>query len=119
MKIRYDEQGQILAVGDDACDWPAPVLRLDDQDAPADLLAALGPVGYVVKKGKLIKTQARITAFAFPDTLAAALAGEPAAAMVETAAPTPMVESAGVSAAGSAASTPGAAKATKTKRTGK
>lgn len=119
MKIRYDEQGQILAVGDDACDWPAPVLLLDDHDAPADLLAALAPGGYLVKRGKLIKSEALIAAFALPETLAAALAGEPAAAMVETNAPTPVAEPAGASHAESAASTPGAAKAAKTKRTGK
>jgi len=55
MKIRYDAQGRILAVGDDANDWPAPLLQVAARDVPADLTATFALGKYVVQQGKLVK----------------------------------------------------------------
>lgn len=82
MKIRYDDKGQILAVGDDACDWPEPLLKLAGKDLPPDLLG--GPGRYMVRKGKLVKTAgAGGTAFELPAALSAAGRVEPVAALFE------------------------------------
>lgn len=69
MKIRYDDKGQILAVGDDGCDWPEPLLQLAEKDVPADLLGSLAR--YVVRKGKLARAGGTDPAFAPPAALVA------------------------------------------------
>lgn len=81
MKIRYDDKGQILAVGDDACDWPEPLLKLPARDLPADLLGALGHYG--VRKGKLARVAGAPAGFEAPAALRAAGSVEPLAALFE------------------------------------
>lgn len=82
MKIRYDDKGQILAVGDDGCDWPEPLLKLAEKDLPADLLGGLGR--YVVRKGKLAKAAGTgAAAFELPAVLLEAGRTAPVAALFE------------------------------------
>ncbi len=81
MKIRYDDKGQILAVGDDGCDWPEPLLKLAAKDLPPDLLGAMGH--YVVRKGKLAKAAGAAAAFDAPAALRAAGGVAPVAALFE------------------------------------
>jgi len=59
MKIRYDAKGSILAVGDDGCDWQGRVLGISERDVPGDLLATFALGKYVVREGKVAKTQER------------------------------------------------------------
>lgn len=69
MKIRYDAKGNILAVGDDGCDWPGRVLELAGRDVPDDLLATFALGGYVVRDGRLTRLQVRPAAAASLATL--------------------------------------------------
>jgi hypothetical protein len=69
MKIRYDANGNILAVGDDSCDWPGRVLSIAERDAPDDLLATFALGKYVVRDGKLAKVPARTTTATSPAKL--------------------------------------------------
>jgi hypothetical protein len=55
MKIRYDAQGRILAVGDDSNDWGAPLLQIADHEAPADLAATFALGKYAVQQGRIVK----------------------------------------------------------------
>lgn len=74
MKIRYDAKGTIVAVGDDSCDWQGRVLELAEREVPADLLATFALGRYVVREGRLARTQLRPAA---PPSLAALLGSEP------------------------------------------